>query len=116
MVSLMSVLCGVTLSSSVKGNIQKVGFYDIDNNTFHKISIVKSKGFLKAFNLKIGDSKYNLLINIFTDYNLNRFKSEHVYIFPINNELFKKLNGVKGVDSLNYRDIAKKFGIDEWTI
>jgi hypothetical protein len=112
----MSVLCGVTLSSSVKGNIQKVGFYDTDNNTFHKISIIKSKRFLKAFNLRIGDNKYNLSINIFSDYNLNRFKSEHVYVFPINLELFKKLNDVKGIDSLNYRDVAKRFGIDEWTI
>jgi len=112
----MSVLCGVTLSSSVKGNIQKVGFYDTDNNRFHKISIIKNKGILKAFNIRISENKYDLSINIYYDYNLNRFKSEHAYVFPINNELFKKLNNIKGVDSLNYRDVAKRFGIDEWTI
>lgn len=107
-------LCGVTLSSVDKGNLKKAGFYDINEDCFFKINVINNRT-NKIFNLKF-NNKYLINTQRFFNYGINNFKNGFVYIFPINNNLFYKLNKINGIDSLNYREIAKQLGIEEWTL
>lgn len=107
-------LCGVTLSSTEKGRVKKAGFYDIHEDTFFKINIVNNRA-SKIFNLKF-NSKYLINTQKVCNFGINNFKNGFVYIFPVNDNLFSKLNKISGVDSLNYREIAKQFGIEEWIL
>lgn len=107
-------LCGVTLSSTEKGNIKKVGFYDIYEDSFFKIYVINSR-VKKVFNLSFYN-KYSIKSQKFYNYGINNFKNCFVYIFPINDNLFSKLTKINEIESLNYKKIAKQFGIEEWIL
>lgn len=105
----MSYLCGVTLSSSQKGNIQNLGFYDIKNNISYKVVVSKTKykPFLKS-NIKVDVCKNNLLED--------SFKNSYRFIFPISDAFWSKIKNITEIPSLNYKEITKKYQLDEWLI
>jgi len=107
--------CGITLCSKIKGNIKKVGFYDNYHNIHHKINLLKSKT-SKIFNLKLSESKYFINVNKVLNSTLQSFKSDYVYIFPITDELFYKIYSHNNFNSINYKEIAKQFGLEEWLV
>lgn len=104
-------LCGVTLSSTIKGDIKKVGFYDVNKKIHYKINVIKSK---KIFNFN--KNKYYINVNNFLNSELNSFESNYVFIFPIRSDMFLKIKDCRELDSLNYKKIAKSFGLEEWLV
>ena len=108
-------LCGVTLSSKVKGDVQKVGFYDINQKIHHQVNVIKNKQ-IKVFNVSISKSKYSINVNRIFNLELDSFESSYAFIFPIKDDMFLKIKDCNELNSINYRNIAKDFGLEEWLV
>ena len=103
----MNYLCGVTLSSTKKGDIKQVGFYDISNdNGYEILASIQSYVFSKKYSLELKPTKIKL----------NDFKENYRFITPISDQLWIKVKKINYVNSLNYKDIIKHFDLTEWLL
>lgn len=103
----MNYLCGVTLSSTNKGDIKQVGFYDISNDTGYEILVSKeSSVFSKKYSLSLKPKKIKL----------KDFKENYKFVTPISDQLWAKVKKTNYVNSINYKEIIKHFDLTEWLL
>jgi hypothetical protein len=100
----MNIIAGVSLSSSIKGNISKLGFFDQEKN-IHFISFILHS-----------NNKYIISFTTKEDDTLQEFKNHYVTTIPVSEDVFKQAIGTHQVGSLNYKILAKKIGLIEWII
>lgn len=102
----MNIIAGISLSSSIKGNISKLGFFDRDKNIHFVSFIIQSK------------EKQKYIISFMARENdtFQEFKNHYVTTIPVSEDVFKRVIGTHQVRSLNYKILAKKIGLIEWII
>jgi hypothetical protein len=103
----MNYLCGVTLSSTSKGDIKQVGFYDISNDIGYDVFVSKGKSvFYKKYSLELKANKIKL----------ENFKENYRFVTPISDQLWNKVKKINHVNSINYKELLKHFDLTEWLL